>query len=167
MDDTRWSMLVVAREDEAHWTGNRSPVDSPHKGQWCGALMFSLICPWTNVWANNRDTGDLRFHHAHYDVTVMNKVNVFWSCYNLVKHLLWVPHILLWWVTFEMSIFSISVEINDIITKSTILLQTTLNQAVLLQIVEMKMYWMSIQDWASRFSLKMLSWNTISPDLDH
>ena len=26
------------------FTGHRSPVNSPHKGQWRGALMFSLIC---------------------------------------------------------------------------------------------------------------------------
>ena len=26
-----------------------SPVNSPHKGQWHGALMFSLICVWTTV----------------------------------------------------------------------------------------------------------------------
>ena len=25
---------------------HRSPVDFPGKGQWCGALMFSLICVW-------------------------------------------------------------------------------------------------------------------------
>ena len=25
---------------------HRSPVNSPHKGQWRGALMFSLICSW-------------------------------------------------------------------------------------------------------------------------
>ena len=25
---------------------HRSPVNSPHKGQWRGALMFSLICAW-------------------------------------------------------------------------------------------------------------------------
>ena len=31
-------------------------VDSPHKGQWRGALTFSLICSWTNFWANNRDS---------------------------------------------------------------------------------------------------------------
>ena len=36
---------------------NQSPVDSPHKGQWRGALMFSLIC-WTNGWGNNRGAGD-------------------------------------------------------------------------------------------------------------
>ena len=32
-----------------------APVNSPHKGQWCGALMFSLICAWTNDWANNQE----------------------------------------------------------------------------------------------------------------
>ena len=48
-----------------------SPVDSPHKGQWRGALMFSLICAWTNDWANNRNAGDLRRYRARYDVTVM------------------------------------------------------------------------------------------------
>ena len=27
---------------------HRSTANSPHKGQWRGALMFSLICAWTN-----------------------------------------------------------------------------------------------------------------------
>ena len=43
------------------WGGvHRSAVVSPHKGQWRGALMFSLIWAWTNGWTNNRDAGDLR-----------------------------------------------------------------------------------------------------------
>ena len=50
---------------------HRSPVDSPHKGQWRRALIFSLSCAWTNVWANNRNAGDLIRHQAHCDVTVM------------------------------------------------------------------------------------------------
>ena len=29
---------------------HQSPVNSPHKGQWSGALMFSLIFAWTNDW---------------------------------------------------------------------------------------------------------------------
>ena len=33
----------------------------------------SLFCAWTNGWVNNRDAGDLRCHHAHYDVTVALK----------------------------------------------------------------------------------------------
>ena len=38
-----------------------SPVtgEFPHKGQWCGVLMFSLICAWINDWVNNRKTVDL------------------------------------------------------------------------------------------------------------
>ena len=50
---------------------HRSPVNSPHKGQWRGALMFSLICTRINGWVNNGEAGDLRRHHFHYDVTVM------------------------------------------------------------------------------------------------
>ena len=50
---------------------HRSSVNSPHKGQWRGALMFSLICVWINDWVNNREAGDLRRYRAHYDVIVM------------------------------------------------------------------------------------------------
>ena len=50
---------------------HQSPVNSPHKGQWRGTLMFSLICTWTNGWVNNRHADDLRCHRTHYDVTVM------------------------------------------------------------------------------------------------
>ena len=53
------------------WGIHRSPVNSPHKGQWRGALMFSLICAWINSWVNNREAGDLRRHRSHYDVIVM------------------------------------------------------------------------------------------------
>ena len=42
------------------WGIHRSPVNSPHNGQWCGALMFSLICARINAWVNNREAGDLR-----------------------------------------------------------------------------------------------------------
>ena len=48
-----------------------SPVNSPHKGQWRGALMFSLICAWINHGVNNCEAGDLRRHRAHYDINVM------------------------------------------------------------------------------------------------
>ena len=47
------------------------PVNSPHKGQWRGALMFSLISAWMNSWVNNGEAGDLRRNRAHYDVIVM------------------------------------------------------------------------------------------------
>ena len=53
---------------------HRSPVNSPHKGQWRGALIISLICVWINGWVNNRGAGDLRRYRAHCDVTVMWKI---------------------------------------------------------------------------------------------
>ena len=49
----------------------QSPVNFRHKGQWRGALVFSLICAWIIGWVNNREAGDLRPHRAHYDVIVM------------------------------------------------------------------------------------------------
>ena len=51
---------------------HRSPMNSPHKGQWRGALMFSLSCAWRNCWVNNQDACVLRRHRAHYDVIVMS-----------------------------------------------------------------------------------------------
>ena len=50
---------------------HRSQVNSPHKGQWRVALMFSLIFVWINGSVNNREAGDFRRHRAHYDVIVM------------------------------------------------------------------------------------------------
>ena len=50
---------------------HRSLVNSPHKSQRRRALVFSLICAWTNGWVNNRDAGYLRRHRAHYDAIVM------------------------------------------------------------------------------------------------
>ena len=50
------------------------PLDcgnSLHKGQWRGALIFSLICARINGWVNIDEAGDLRRHRAHCDVTVM------------------------------------------------------------------------------------------------
>ena len=75
---------------------HRSPVNSPHKGQWRGALMFYLICAWINGWVNNREPGDLRRYRAHYDVTIpitthMHVVNTFGSkqnCHHLTGDIL-------------------------------------------------------------------------------
>ena len=65
------------------WGIHRSPVNSPHKGQWRGALMFSLICVWKNGWVNKHEAGDLRRYRAHYDVTVMQGntfLSAIWQC---------------------------------------------------------------------------------------
>ena len=50
---------------------HRTPMDYPHKDQWREALIFSLMCGWTNGWANNRDASDLRSHVAYGDVIIM------------------------------------------------------------------------------------------------
>ena len=51
---------------------HRSPANSPRKGQWRGALMFSLIYAWLNGWVNTREAGDMRRYRAHYDAIVMS-----------------------------------------------------------------------------------------------
>ena len=62
-----------------------SPVNSPHKGQWGGALIFSLNCARINDWVNNREAGDLRRHCAHYDATVILRP-VFIIIFRAVQH---------------------------------------------------------------------------------
>ena len=57
----------------------RSPVNSPRKGQWRGALMFSLTCAWINGWVNNRAAGDLRRHRTHSNEV---EIHVFWEKYR-------------------------------------------------------------------------------------
>ena len=47
------------------------PVNSTHKGQWRGALVFSWICTRIDGWVNNGEAGDLRRHRAHYDVNIL------------------------------------------------------------------------------------------------
>ena len=68
-----WNMMTSSNGNIFLITGPLWLVNSPHKGQCRGALMFSLICVWTIGWANHLDALDLRCHCAHYDVTVMNK----------------------------------------------------------------------------------------------
>ena len=69
--------------------GNSSVTgEFPHKGQWGGALMFSLFCAWTNGWVNNIEGGDLRRYRTHYDVTVMGLNSIRKSCmFIAIDHL--------------------------------------------------------------------------------
>ena len=53
---------------------HRWPENSLHKGKWRGALIFYLRI---DGWVNNREAGDLRRHHAHYDVIVMTTLTHF------------------------------------------------------------------------------------------
>ena len=62
---------------------HRSPVNSPHKGPWHGALKLSLICAWINVWVNKREAGELRRHQSHYDVTVILTMIRAWVVDNI------------------------------------------------------------------------------------
>ena len=84
---TRSSCTKLRQDDVIKWKHfprywpfvqviHRSPVNSPHKGQWREASMFSMICVWINGWVNNREAGDLRRHRAHNDVTAMEAATV-------------------------------------------------------------------------------------------
>ena len=50
---------------------HRSSMNSPHKWQWRGALMFSLIYACIHGWVNTGEASDVRHHRAHYYVTTM------------------------------------------------------------------------------------------------
>ena len=55
----------------AIFSGN-SPVTGDFPAQRPVTHSFDFfICTWINGWVNNRDTGDLRRHRAHYDGIVM------------------------------------------------------------------------------------------------
>ena len=59
---------------------HRSPVVSPHKGQWHGALIFSLICAWT-------------VGHTY-------KALAIWDAIVLIMTSLWCEHSEKWVLTF-------------------------------------------------------------------
>ena len=71
-------------------------VNSPHKGQWRGALMFSLICAWINGWVNAREAGDLRRNRAHYDVNVMFPSHD--TSYQITDRPQYTVHSRTWWL---------------------------------------------------------------------
>ena len=71
-DVIKWkpfSAILAICAGNSPFTGHRWIPST--KGQWRGALMFSLICVWINCWVNNHEAGYLRRYLAHYDVTVM------------------------------------------------------------------------------------------------
>ena len=71
---------------------HRSPVNSRHKGQWRGALMFYLICARINGWVNNGEAGDLTRNRTHYDVIVMKRPLVtLWQGFTSNHHVCPVP----------------------------------------------------------------------------
>ena len=76
-------MMTSSNENICRVTGHLCGEFTGQKGQWCGALMFSLICVWINGWVNNREAGDLRRYRAHYDVIVMASW-LHYICSNLI-----------------------------------------------------------------------------------
>ena len=78
--DNKYSMMTSSNGNIFRVTGLLCGEFTGHqwipltKGQWRGALIFSLICAWINAWVNNREAGNLRRHRAHYDVIVMDEV---------------------------------------------------------------------------------------------
>ena len=76
-----------------------SPMDSSHKSQWRGALIFSFVCAWPNGSANHRDAGDLRCDSAHYCVTL-----IYWPGKNVglcnIKALIKQQAIIDWFISY-------------------------------------------------------------------
>ena len=64
------------------------PVNSPHKGQWRGALMFSLICVWINGWVNNPSDPITSFSITRYGGPVTAQWMI-WVWYNKSATLWW------------------------------------------------------------------------------
>ena len=58
-----------------HW----SPVNPSQKGQWRGALMFSLIFAWKDGWENNPEVGGLRRHHIDKYRACSPHTNVYYT----------------------------------------------------------------------------------------
>ena len=52
------------------------------KGQCRRALMFFLICAWTNGWVNTEGDCDLRRHRADYEQAMVSTIN---NRYNVVQ----------------------------------------------------------------------------------
>ena len=85
-----WIMMTSSNGNIFHVTGffcggiHWSAVNSLHKGQWHGALIFSLICAWINDWVNNREAGDQICHNA-YHCNVLSNTSVKKTHSNLLK----------------------------------------------------------------------------------
>ena len=88
---------------------HRSPVNFPRKGQWRGALIFSLICAWINGWVNSHEAGDVKRHRGHYDVTVITA-----NCGGTSMHFFFYKHITTNHTTLVKSVKMIRLNMKDI-----------------------------------------------------
>ena len=90
---------------------HRSAVNSTHKGQWRGALIFSLKCTWINGWANNHEASDLRHHRAHYnDIVTPWSLAIISFCVELFWIYRQFPYIgFTWMISQYQSVFSLEI----------------------------------------------------------
>ena len=69
MTSSNGSIFRVSGPLHGEFTGHRwIPLTKASDAQ---LWSFRWSAPWINCWVNNCEAGDLRRHHAHYDVTVM------------------------------------------------------------------------------------------------
>ena len=84
------------------WGTHRSPVNSSHKGQWHGALMFSLICAWASV-------SVVLGRHEYIPICLADSAHIYWyvlliftliSCRFGTHIFLWFAHTYICLLTF-------------------------------------------------------------------
>ena len=98
---------------------HRSPVNSSHKGQWGGALMFSLICACIDGWVNNRKVGDVRHHRIHYDVIVL--ILNFARIYREGLDQIWAYDDFLFIAALRTKLSGISIQIRNVLLQKILL----------------------------------------------
>ena len=84
------------------WGIHRSPVNSPHKSQWHGALMFSLIYAWTlgkqsrRRWFETPSRSFWRHRSGLSQYDGISNVKIAWVIYRFsflaYGFLLWIDH---------------------------------------------------------------------------
>ena len=157
------SIILAFHDDVIKWkhfplywpfvrVSNRSPVNSPHKGQWRGALMFSLICAWTNGSVKNRDAGDLSRHHAHYDVSAMCRSELIIGIISIISNIREWKYVLM-----EGSLSSIpyTMPTDDLVT------QAARASAVMVSTHSSGNFWISALEGLTHLSLEKMA--DISP----
>ena len=84
--------------------------------------MFSLICAWINGWVNNHKAGDLRRHHAHYDITVMfhkipylNQIEIYHKLFDMHTH---------WNQNIVMKPILLSLVVSQVVNEKTVFVMT-------------------------------------------
>ena len=69
------TMMMSSNGNVFHVTGHLCREFSSQQWIPCtkasDTVMFYLICTWRNGCVNNREAGDLKCQHVHYDVTIM------------------------------------------------------------------------------------------------